>query len=68
MGAGVVADYDDERGTGAVRSEEGTELFFHCTAIADGTRTIAPGTKVTYEVVPGRLGRWEATEVTAASS
>ena len=33
---------------------------FHCTAIADGTRTIAVGTAVTFDVVPGRLGRWEA--------
>jgi cold shock CspA family protein len=40
--------------------EAGVERFFHCTAIADGTRTIAVGSPVTYEVVPGRLGLWEA--------
>jgi hypothetical protein len=37
---------------------------FHCTAIADGSRTIEVGTFVTFDVVAGRLGRWEASAVT----
>jgi cold shock CspA family protein len=58
---GTVTEFDDHRGYGTVRAEDdGTELFFHCTAIADGTRTIGVGVEVEYDVVPGRLGRWEA--------
>ena len=57
---GVVATFDDHRGYGTVRTDAGEELFFHCTTIVDGSRTIAEGAPVTFEVVPGRLGRWEA--------
>ena len=39
------------------------ELFFHCTAVADGSRTIAVGAPVVYQVVAGHLGRWEADEL-----
>jgi CspA family cold shock protein len=61
---GTVVAYDDHKGYGTVRSEDdGTELFFHCTSIADGTRTIEVGAAVEYEVVAGRLGRWEAAAV-----
>ena len=34
-------------------------------SIADGTRTIAVGAAVEFEVVPGHLGRWEAAAVDA---
>ena len=63
MVAGEVVSFDDPRGYGTVRVADGDdrELFFHCTAIADGTRTIDVGAEVEFEVVPGRLGRWEAT-------
>jgi cold shock CspA family protein len=60
---GTVASFDDHRGYGTVRADDGRELFFHCTTIADGTRTIEVGARVTYDVVPGHLGRWEATEL-----
>lgn len=63
---GEVVAFDDERGWGTVRADDGTERWFHCTAIADGTRTIAVGAAVRYEVVPGRLGRWEAAGLTPA--
>lgn len=52
--------FDEHRGYGTVRDDAGEERFFHCTAVADGSRTIEVGTRVTYEVVAGRLGRWEA--------
>ena len=39
---------------------------FHCTAIADGTRTIAPDTAVKFRLVPGPLGALEATAITIA--
>jgi CspA family cold shock protein len=57
---GTVSEFDDPRGLGTVHSDEG-EYPFHCTAIADGSRTIEPGAEVDFDVVPGRQGRWEAT-------
>jgi CspA family cold shock protein len=57
---GVVVGFDEHRGTGTVRGDDGRELFFHCTAIADGSRAIDVGARVEFEVTPGRLGRWEA--------
>ncbi len=58
--SGLVAHFDDRAGWGSVRGDDGQELFFHCTAVADGSRTISEGTPVDYEVVAGHLGRWEA--------
>ena len=43
-----------------IEGDDGARLAFHCTQIADGTRDIAVGTNVSYEVVPGSLGAWEA--------
>jgi len=63
-GRGVVAAFDDFKGYGTVRADDGRELFFHCTRIADGTRTIPVGVPVTFEVVPGHHGRWEAAAIT----
>ncbi len=60
---GTVTEFDDPRGLGTVTAEDGTAYPFHCTAIADGSRTIAVGTAVDFEVVAGRLGRWEASPV-----
>jgi CspA family cold shock protein len=59
---GTVATFDEPRGLGTIESE-GAIYPFHCTAIADGSRTIAEGTAVTFEVRPGGLGRWEATAI-----
>ena len=61
--AASVVSFDDPRGLGVVRSDDGVEHPFHCTAIADGTRTIEVGTVVTYRVAAGRLGRWEASDM-----
>ena len=65
---GWVTEFDDPRGYGTVTADDGAAYFFHCTAIADGTRTIAPGTRVTFDVRPGHLGRWEATDVRVLGS
>jgi cold shock protein len=59
----TVATFDEHRGYGTLRTWDGTELFFHCTALVDGSRTVEVGATVTAQVVPGRLGRWEATRV-----
>lgn len=60
---GSVTAFDDHVGLGEVTAEDGTVHPFHCTAIADGTRTIAVGAAVTFSVLPGRSGRWEAVGV-----
>ncbi len=57
---GSVSSFDDHRGLGEVTAEDGTTYPFHCTGIADGTRTIEVGTSVRFDVVAGRLGQWEA--------
>ncbi|MDQ1397150.1 MAG: cold shock protein [Acidimicrobiaceae bacterium] len=57
---GTVVEFDEAKGFGAVRTDDGVELFFHCTQIAGGSRTIDPGTSVTFDVVAGHLGRYEA--------
>ena len=57
---GTVTAFDDPAGVGTVTADDGSEHFFHCTAIADGSRTVEVGTRVRFTVVPGRLGRWEA--------
>jgi CspA family cold shock protein len=58
---GTVIAFDDAAGWGTVRDGDGGTHWFHCTGIADGTRTIEEGAAVDYEVVAGRQGRWEAT-------
>lgn len=63
MTRGRVVAFDEARGWGTVRGDDGQELFFHCTAVADGSRSIAVGTAVGYRVVPGHLGRWEASDL-----
>ncbi len=64
FGTGVVASFDEHRGYGTVSvSGTGTELFFHCTAIADGSRSIGVGQRVWFAVAPGHLGRLEARQI-----
>jgi len=58
-----VSEFDDHRGLGTVIDEGGTIYGFHCTAIVDGSRQIAVGTKVTFSVRAGHLGRVEACSV-----
>ena len=60
---GVVAAFDEPKGWGTVRDETGDERWFHCTAIADGSRAIDVGTPVHYRLVAGTLGAWEAGDV-----
>lgn len=57
---GTVVTFDGERGVGEVEGADGRRYPFHCTRIADGTRTIPVGEKVEFLVVPGLPGRWEA--------
>ena len=58
-----MAEWDEQVGVGSIAADDGTSYFFHCTQIADGTRTIDLGAAVRFEIVAGHLGRWEATRV-----
>jgi len=63
---GSVEAYDPARGWGTIVGDDGEVLGFHCTQIADGSRTIPVGAPVRYERVPAHLGKWEAAWVTTA--
>ncbi len=60
---GKVESFDQEAGLGEVKSADGSVYPFHCTQISDGSRTVEVGAEVTFVVVPGHLGRWEARSI-----
>jgi cold shock protein len=62
-GSGVVEQFDERRGLGTIVADDGHQLPFHCTAIADGSRTVEAGRRVQFRVVAGLSGRWEATRI-----
>lgn len=65
MGArrrGTVTAYASHAGLGTVASD-GEEFLLHCTEIPDGSREIAAGTTVEFDVIV-RYGVREATAVT----
>ena len=61
---GVVSSFDDAAGLGTITADDGNTFAFHCTAIADGTRTIAVNTTVEFEPKPAHRGTWEAGAIT----
>jgi cold shock CspA family protein len=63
---GVVAEFDPDAGYGTLADDGGARWWFHCTAIADGSRRIAAGTPVRFGLVPGRQGRYEGVDVSPA--
>jgi cold shock CspA family protein len=65
---GTVTRFDAGRGLGEIESDDGATYPFHSTVIVDGTRTIPVGAAVEFDVIPGHLGRWEATAVSYAGS
>jgi cold shock CspA family protein len=65
-GTGQVVEFDAGRGLGVIESADGSRLAFHCTQIADGSRDIAVGERVRYDVVPGSSGGWEAASIEPA--
>jgi CspA family cold shock protein len=62
MLSGVVVAFDVHRGLGDVEAD-GVAYPFHCTQIADGSRNVPVGAKVSFVVAPGPLGRWEAVDI-----
>jgi cold shock CspA family protein len=57
---GTVVDFDEQVGLGRIRDEGGETYPFHCTQIADGSRSIPVGAEADFVVVAGHLGQWEA--------
>jgi cold shock CspA family protein len=60
---GSVSAFDEAVGLGEITADDGVVWPFHCIAIADGTRTIAVGTRVGFTLL-AKIGRYEATAVT----
>jgi cold shock CspA family protein len=62
--SGRVAEFDEAVGLGRVEEDVTGESFpFHCTQIADGSRSVAAGTPVVFVVVAARRGTWEAAAI-----
>ena len=57
---GRIESFDDARGDGRLRSDAGEVFYFHCVAIADGSRTIDVGQRICAQRGVGHLGRDEA--------
>jgi hypothetical protein len=64
--SGRVASFDEHVGRGEVEARGGMHFPFHCTAIVDGSRTVAADTPVHFRLVIGPLGGLEATAVSPA--
>lgn len=60
---GIVTAFDEYVGLGVVQTEDGKTYPFHCTQIADGTRTVAIGAPVTFVVIARHKGP-EAYQIT----
>ena len=63
--SGTVTEFDSPAGLGVITADDGATYPFHCTAIADGTREIAPGRTVTFTIAAGHRGRLEATDISS---
>ena len=63
---GTVIEFDDPAGLGRARDADGVVYGFHCTAIADGSRSIEVGTAVSFEVLAGHVGQFEAFSLVSA--
>jgi cold shock CspA family protein len=61
-GTGTVSQFDESVGLGVIAAEGGAEHAFHCIEIADGTRTIAVGTPVSFDLL-AKFGRYEAASI-----
>ena len=60
--SGVVTEFSDARGLGRVTAEGGRPYLFHVIEIADGTRTIAVGQRVSFQPLP-KFGTYQAGSV-----
>ncbi len=60
--SGVVADFDAVVGLGSIERSDGLRFEFHCIEIADGSREIGIGTRVSFDVL-AKFGRYEAANI-----
>lgn len=60
---GVVSAFDEQRGDGRVTTTTGETLYFHCVELRDGSRHVAPGTRVRGRRRVGHLGRDEVAAI-----
>ena len=60
---GTVTEFDEHRGDGVIVDDDGTQYYFHCVHIADGTRIIDVGNRVTWRRAVGLLGHDEARDI-----
>lgn len=62
---GTVESFDEAVGLGQVVTADGRRFPFHCISIADGSRSIAVGAVVVFDL-RATLGRYEATAIRPA--
>jgi CspA family cold shock protein len=67
-GLGEIAAPSPGRGGAPGDGVRPAHYRFHCTQIADGSRRVAVGASVSFRLLPGRDGRWEAADVRPAGS
>ncbi len=61
---GTVKWFNEAKGFGFIRDDEGQEVFVHFSAIqSDGFRTLTQGDRVEFDVVPGARGKQAANVV-----
>ncbi|QQN67161.1 cold-shock protein [Bradyrhizobium diazoefficiens] len=62
MAIGIVKWFNPEKGYGFIRPEDGSaDVFVHISAVQKaGHTTLAEGTRVSYELLPGRSGKVSA--------
>ena len=61
--SGFIVHFDERRGDGSFESDAGDRYYFHCVAIADGSRWIRVGARATGVRSVGRRGHDEVRHV-----
>jgi len=65
---GCVVEYDARRGLGVVEGDDGRRFGFHCARLEGRGRGPEAGTRVSFRLRAGHLGRWEADALRAGSA
>ena len=60
---GTIEGFDERRGDGWIRGDDGEIYYLHCIEIADGSRRIDSGSRVSFARRPGLRGRDEGSDV-----